>query len=614
MSKRLDLALAVTALMIVVVACNYGSSTPTCTPEQLVPPDPASPAHYGYIGTGATTGSIPDGLMAWDYSEDCIPEHFKLYFSPDRHFGLTRTGMTDGESSWPVAGDPPQAGLEPATEYFWRVRAWTQGVNGPDSANRVFFTGPECAAVGDAGQPELLSPEDGAVVDALDPELHYQPGGTPCLPQGYFVDLQTDSSFGGASLLGEYGIPGTYLLTDPLEDCTTYYWRVAPVVGGAQGPFSETRSFTISVSPTCVAGLAPEMRVELPSLLCSPDDLVPPEPVSPAHYSMVGTGPTEGSLTPELFEWASIGCIPEHYKLRFSPDRHFGIARTGMTDGELVWPAADASFPQMPLEPATEYFWTVRAWDEGVNGPDSSTRVFFTGPSCAAAAELVAPEQLSPADGEVVTEEYAELHYQPGEPACLPGGYALDLQTDPAFGGTNLLASYNMPGTYVLTDPLEDCTTYYWRVAAIVGGDEGPFSDSRSFSTDFAGECVSPVLGPALAEGLRDIACYLGPNPSIWPVHGYLLAGEQSEILGQDLSGNWWVINNPDGTDHCFARKADTEVVGELGDLPVWRDPPLPATATPQLVCNPQMSQSSCIAAGGTWVPQVTHPSYCNCP
>jgi hypothetical protein len=615
MSSRCRFVLVTILGAAVVAACNYGSSQPACTSEQLVPPEPVAPAHYGNIGTTANTSPIPDDLISWTYPEDCVPEHFKVSLSDEREFGVSRLGMTDGELAWPVPGDPAEIGLEPATEYFWRVRAWTDGVNGPDSPNRVFFTGPTCTDLTDAGAPELLSPDDGATVGQDWAELHYRPGGTPCVPDGYFVDLQTDPGFGGATLLGEYGIPGTYVLTDPLEDCTTYYWRVAPVVDGVRGPFSETRSFNISVAPTCMFPLTPpELDLELPSILCSPDDLVAPAQAAPANYTSVGTGPTVDLLSPELFQWESIGCIPDHYKLRFSPDRHFGIARAGMTDGELVWPATDAAFPQAPLEPATEYFWDVRAWDDGVNGPTSPKHVFFTGPTCAGPAELVAPEQLSPEEGAVVTTESAELHYRPGEPACLPGGYALDLQTDPAFGGTNLLGSYAIPGTYVLTEPLEDCTTYYWRVAATIGGTEGPFSTASSFTTDFEGLCIVPALGPPMAEGLRDIACYVGPNPAIWPIHGYLLAGEQAEILGQDLSGDWWVIDNPDGPDHCFARKQDTTLIGELGDLPIWRDPPLPATATPELVCKKDLSQSACTAAGGKWVQSATHAGYCDCP
>jgi hypothetical protein len=616
MSLRRIVPLGSILLLGLLAACNLGGSTPTCTVEQLVPPDPSAPGHYSQV-TGATTTPLVDELFAWTYPEDCTPEHFKLLFSADRHFGIARSGMSDGELAWPVPGEPPQMALEPATEYFWRVRAWTGGVNGPDSVNRVFFTGPFCSSVGELGAPELLSPADGATVSQLSAELHYRPGGTPCVPEGYFVDLQTDPTFGGATLLGAYGIPGTYVLTDPLVDSSTYYWRVAPIYDGVQGPFSETWSFSVEAPLSRALPDLEVAAVDLLSIFCGPEDLVPPEPIAPGHYSYVGDGPTIGTLTPELFQWDGIGCVPDHYKLLFSTDRHFGMARSGMTDGELVWPSAAAEFPQLAIEPASEYFWNVRAWTDGLNGPASATRVFFTGPQCASPAELVAPEQLSPDEGEVIATEFAELHYQPGEPACLPEGYALNLQTDPGFGGVNLLGSYGLPGTYVLTEPLDDCTTYHWQVAAIVEGSEGPFSPARSLRTDFLGTFSLPMLGGPFIEGLRDIPCYSGPDPRLWGIHGYLMGGEQAALLGQDMSGDWWVIDNPDDVDHCFVRKTDTMLVGEIDDLMVWRDPPLPITPTPTtvpLACHEKLTQSQCLAAGGTWVPQVTAPSYCDCP
>ena len=123
------------------------------------------------------------------------------------------------------------------------------------------------------------------------------------------------------------------------------------------------------------------------------------------------------SLTPEFFEWEfDPDCTPEHFKIKFSPDPHFGIARFGMTDGELTWPPSGATYPQAPSEPATEYFWNVRAWTDGVNGPDSVTRVFFTGLLCTSASEMGEPDLLFPDPGEVIGELYAELHYQAGEP------------------------------------------------------------------------------------------------------------------------------------------------------------------------------------------------------
>ena len=619
MTKKLLLLSSLLTLGLGLSACNRPSSTP-CTPADLEPPTITFPGHYTNVGTAPTVGTLTPELFQWEFDPDCTPEHFKLLISPDRHFGNSRAGMTDGELTWPLSDAPfPQMALEPSTEYFWKVRAWTDGVNGPDSSTRVFFTGPLCATAGEMGAPELLSPDPGEVIGDLYAELHYEVGEPQCLPEGYFVDLQTDSGFGGTNLLGEFGIPGTYVLTDELTDCTTYYWRVAPIFGGVQGPFSETRAFNIAVDPSCMTLAAPELVIgELPSLnFCDPEDLEPPELLWPPQASEVSYLGLESILPAEFFQWSPINCFPDKYKLRFSHDPDWGIARAGMTDGQITWPLPDAEFPQMGIEPATEYFWNVRAWDDGVNGPDSATWIFFTGPSCGTVADLGPPELIYPEPDAVIPALEVELNYAPGEPKCIPDGYYIDLQTAADFSGTSLYdQEWSSKHTFFPVEGLQNCTTYYWRVAAIEDMTPGDFSESRSFFTNETGNC-GQFLAPQ-AEGLRDLACYQGPLPGTYPIIGYLLMGETSPIVAQSLDLQWWYIQNPDGGDICAVPKDGTEPEGDTGDLPLWNNPQI-AQEDPGggggegLVCSSDLNPVDCKAAGGSYQ-AVAFPAYCKCP
>jgi len=598
-------------VLLLLTSCDP-DPPPACTPSDLVAPVLTSPGSYTFVGTGPTTGSIPTAFMQWDFGPDCTPEHFKLLFSEDRTFGIARSGMTDGEMNWPPEGAPAQAPLEPATEYFWRVRAWTDGVNGPDSSTNVFFTGPMCASAAEMGAPELIYPGNGEVIDELFAELHYVPGGTPCVPEGYFIDLQTTTGFDGTNLLGEYGVPGTYLLTEMLDDCTTYYWRVAPIYGGVQGPFSETRAFTVAVSPTCMTMQAPELAID-PSLLelCTPEDLEAPELYWPPHNVILWGTDLDSILIPEFFQWIPVGCAPEKYKLRFSPDPDFGFSRMGMTDGETSWPDPDAEYPQMGLEPATQYFWNVRGWSSGVNGPDSETWVFFTGPECVTPEDLVPPELLEPADGAAIPDVNLQLHYRPGEPACLPYNYYIDLQTDPEFGGTSLYddewASYFQ---FFDVTGLEDCTTYFWRVAAIEDGVIGPFSEPRSFFTNQSGLCVQSML-PQI-EALRDLVCYEGPGTG-YPVAGYFLQGEVAQVVAQSLNEQWWYIQNPDGPDICSIPQDGADPLDDMSDVPRWNDP---EPDTPARTCRSYATEESCVSAGCDWQENYTTAGggYCTDP
>lgn len=615
--KKLLLLSSLFVMGLGLAACNRPSGTP-CTTADLEPPTITSPGHYYHVGTAPTIGSLTPEFFQWEFNPDCTPEHFKIKFSPDRHFGIARSGMTDGELTWPPTGATyPQGPLEPATEYFWNVRAWTDGVNGPDSETRVFFTGPLCTSAGELGPPELLSPDPGEVINQLYAELHYQVGEPKCVPEGYLIDLQTDPTFSGTNLLTSYGIPGTYVLTDELTDCTTYYWRVAPLFGGAQGPFSETRAFNVAVDPSCMTMAAPDLMIGdlSPLNFCDPGDLEPPELLWPPQWSEIWTSGMETILPAEFFQWSPISCFPDKYKLRFSHDPDWGIARAGMTDGQTTWPLPDAEYPQMGIEPATEYFWNVRAWDDGVNGPDSPTWVFFTGPSCATPADLGPPELIYPEPAAVIPALEVELNYAPGEPKCIPEGYYIDLQTASDFSGTSLYdQEWSSKHTFFRVDGLQDCTTYFWRVAAIEDMTLGDFSESRSFFTNESGYCAQS-LAPQV-EGTRDLACYQGPLPGTYPILGYLLMGETAPIVAQSLDLQWWYIQNPDGADICAVPKDGTEPEGDTGEVPVWNNPELVPEESgggrEGLVCSINLNQEDCKAAGGSW--KVSAPGYCVCP
>lgn len=618
MTKKLLLLSSLLVLWLGLTACNRPSADP-CTPADMEPPTITFPGHYSNVGTAPTVDTLTPELFQWDFDPDCTPEHFKLLISPDRHFGNSRAGMTDGELAWPLSDAPyPQIALEPSTEYFWKVRAWTDGVNGPDSSTRVFFTGPLCATAGEMGAPELLSPDPGEVIGDLYAELHYQVGEPQCLPEGYFVDLQTDSGFSGTNLLGEFGIPGTYVLTDELTDCTTYYWRVAPMYGGVQGSFSESRAFTVAVDPSCVTVAAPAFVMDdIPLLnICDPEDLEPPELLWPPPAAEIWLPGMESILPAEFFQWSPISCIPEKYRILFSHDPGWGIARSGRTDGETTWPSPDAEYPQGYIAPATEFFWKVSAGTDSVYGPYSDTRTFFTGPSCAVPADLAAPELIEPDDGAEILALEVMLNFQPGEPGCIPDGYYIDVQTSADFSGTNLYAGdWASKHTFFPVTGLADCTLYHWRIAQVEDATFGPFSEGRSFFTNESGFCAQSFM--PLAEGLRDLACYQGPIPGTYPILGYLLMGETAPIVAQSLDMEWWYIRNPDGADICAVPKDGTAPEGDAGEIPLWNNPelqPEDGSGPGGLVCSASLDATQCVAAGGEYKCNLaTNPPVCTC-
>lgn len=347
---------------------------------------------------------------------------------------------------------------------------------------------------------------------------------------------------------------------------------------------------------------------------CDPEDLTSPSLISPTHYAYTGTTLTEVSLPADVFQWVNTsGCIPELFRILMSPDPEYGWARMGYTDDgyHTTWPPADAEYPQGPLDPATMYYWTVNAWTDGVHGPDSAMRVFFTGPLCASASELVAPQLISPHDGDQYSSTILKLHYEPGEPECLPEGYFIDLQPDSDFGGTSLVGATSSPTTYVTTPELERCTRYYWRVAATKNQTTGPFSEARSFFITGEDLLCAGQVSPFI-KALKDQQCLQGPDPQKYAVLGYILADETATIMAQDIREEWWVIENPDGDDFCYVRKTDNQASGNTSDVSKWNDPEI-EEEEPSLVCTEDLNEQQCNAAGGTWMETVGRASYCKC-
>ncbi|MCJ7677177.1 MAG: hypothetical protein MUO35_05595, partial [Anaerolineales bacterium] len=222
----------------------------------------------------------------------------------------------------------------------------------------------------------------------------------------------------------------------------------------------------------------------------------------------------------------------------------------------------------------------------------------------------------SPDDDAVLSENVATLHFQAGSPGCIPDGYFVDLQTSETFAGENLLGEFNQPGTTVITDPLEDCTDYYWRAAAIQDGVRGPFSETRTFFTRTAPLCPERMHVTLVS---RDAMCRLGPAMQ-YPVVDTRTAGSQAEVVGRSADAGWLVITRSTGSGTCFMKRELLDFAGDVEPLPVIVAAPLPTLTptaeSPGLVCSAGLNMTQCGAAGGTWKICYTHVGCgsCACP
>jgi hypothetical protein len=245
-------------------------------------------------------------------------------------------------------------------------------------------------------------------------------------------------------------------------------------------------------------------------------------------------------------------------------------------------------------------------------GPYSVKRSFFTGPECTVLAGVPAPELISPANGEYISELAAPLQFTPGDPPCVADAYVVDLQTDPSFGGTNLQAGHDFPGTNVFTGLLEDCTTYYWRVAAVEGGSHGPYSATRWFRTNHSGACLF-AFHPAWA--LENVNCRLCGS-TLCMIRYIFEKGTLADVLGRSVDGFFFKLRNPNGGE-CYAPSESFDLPVDPALVEMVRMPPTPTpvpTPTPTPVppaCHPKLDLKQCSAVGGRW---DTGQRICICP
>ena len=567
-------------------ACGGGGS-PICSPEELVAPAQTVPLNGDIYEIGSSN-------MAWYYPvSSCEPEGYYVEMNTASDF----TGTGTDASVLPPHGMwwPPTSSFEPGTTYYWHVLASADGIDGPWSPTWWFTTKPACEASA-LFAPTQYWPAEGSILTSYGTAYQWGYADPACTPEGYHLQVYSNSDLTG--IIADVREANAGLIWDPgiaLTNCSTYYWRVAAIDGETDGPFSNLMQFHVDIDGTC---LRPT---------CAPEDLVAPEPNAPISYSIVNT------LLPDL-EWENPGyCLPEGYAVHLADI--FDMSDTSLF-GATGTPATSWS-PGVPLEPATQYFWEVAAGVDITVGPFSfPKRTFFTGPECTSSSVIAPPELVFPENGAEIELEFTWLFFDPGATGCIPDSYYIDLQTDPSFGGTSLYGASHSPVTNLLKDLNEDCTRYYWRVATVQDGIQGPFSETRWFYTNFAGNCMVSLIPDIIAEALVDLICREGPGPQ-YEILGYFVNGEESPIHAQDLRHEWWVVDNPDNPGElCWVLQEGMEPLGDISGVPMWNAPQAPQEEPPAPVCSINLTtEDQCEAAGGEWIVNLvtSGSSYCKC-
>ena len=555
---------------------------PICDPGDLVAPTLVLPTE------GRIFNRVAD-FLEWEWPlTTCIPESYKVEVSKDPDLGDTTYFGSIGTpgTRWGFGSMPPGA-----TQFWWRIAAYTEGVLGPYSTVSTFYTDPACDAVGDLAAPILLSPKEGEVVTTNTPLFDWSYADA-CAPTGYDFGVSTEYSM--RPFLIEDAVSGyaltSFQLETTLDDCRTYYWQTAMEADLSSGPLSEIGEFSVNISGSCG---------------CDPGDIPIPEFADPTLGAVVP------GLRPSL-DWHNPGnCTPDSYLINLANDPYFSNSDL---NGEVSMPGITAYSPPVDLEPATQYWWEVVGKTGSTVGDYFRSVFFFTGPECISLAEVAAPERIFPSDGEVVDTLDPTLHFLPGS-ACIPEGWSINLQVDPFFGGPNLMGDSTFPSFYRVTPTLTDCTLYFWKVMAIETAEFGPETDTGWFYTDVSGTCPS---APTPGTAKSNIFCRGGTYQEYWPYAKHIFyEGDPVWVIAQNLFSTYYEVVIP-GEDKftplqpyqtCWMIKDGVKLWTEVPDLLIAYPPPTP-TPVP-LICNVNLEKEDCEASGGTY---FTQNQTCQCP
>ena len=163
--------------------------------------------------------------------------------------------------------------LEPATTYYWRVRA-TEPVLSPWSAKWSFTTSLSPTVI----TPELYSPKAGATGVVIKPVFQWS---GLAGADSYELIVSTDPALANPTILKveTYALPGTAWQSNvSLNYGTAYYWKVRAISSDTESEWSAVGAFTTESPPS-----PPPPSASPPTLesLLPPSPSPPPQPTVP---------------------------------------------------------------------------------------------------------------------------------------------------------------------------------------------------------------------------------------------------------------------------------------------------------------------------------------------
>ena len=184
--------------------------------------------------------------------------------------------------------------LEPATTYYWRVRA-KEPILSPWSSKWSFTA---CLDT-DAANIRLESPESGKMGVPIKPLFQWSavPGAT-----NYELLVSSDIQFSNLVInrTGDFSLPATAWQGNlDLDHGTTYYWKVRAISSDTKSTWSAVGSFTTELPPPSLVQPSAPPAVMTPTP--SPSSATPPVPPAPQPSPPT---PPSSTTAQQMPDWA----------------------------------------------------------------------------------------------------------------------------------------------------------------------------------------------------------------------------------------------------------------------------------------------------------------------
>jgi hypothetical protein len=319
------------------------------------------------------------------------------------------------------------------TQYFWRVNATNTGGTSDWSTVWNFTT---IIAVPSA--PNLLLPANNATGVSTTPTMDWSDvsGAT-----SYHLQISFNVDF-SALALDQTGIPASIFAVPSgiLSGTTPYYWRVSASNIGGESPWSIVWHFTTTIGSPAA-----------PLLITPPNN---------------STGITR---TP-ILDWNNVPGATS-YRVQLSTDPNFGTTLINAVTGAVSQYQIVAA-----LAYNTTYYWRANATNAGGTSGWSEVWNFTT-----LITPPAAPTLLSPANNSTGVSLTPSMDW-----TDVTGNvtYRVQVATNNTFtnivydNSSIIMSQFTLPSGYLIGS-----TQYFWRVAAINSGGQGPYSAVFNFTT-----------------------------------------------------------------------------------------------------------------------------------